>query len=62
MFAKFRKFVNINNFGFCEAACFQLLNVGAVIAITCAKDITVIGILERLDAEDHEGSERRGGL
>jgi hypothetical protein len=34
MFAKFRKFVNINNFGFCEAACFQLLNVGAVIAIT----------------------------
>ena len=34
MFAKFRKFVNINNFDFCEAACFQLLNVGAAIAIT----------------------------
>jgi hypothetical protein len=34
MFAKFRKFVNINNFSFCEATCFQLLNVGAVIAVT----------------------------
>ncbi len=34
MFAKFRKFVNINNFSFCEAACFQLLNVGTVIAVT----------------------------
>jgi hypothetical protein len=34
MFAKFRKFVNVNNFSCCEAACFQLLNVGAVIAIT----------------------------
>jgi hypothetical protein len=34
MFVKFRKFVNINNFNSCEAACFQLLNVGAVIAIT----------------------------
>jgi hypothetical protein len=34
MFAKFRKFVNINNFSFCEAACFQLLNFGAAIAIT----------------------------
>jgi hypothetical protein len=34
MFAKSRKFVNINDFSFCEGACFQLLNVGAVIAIT----------------------------
>jgi len=34
MFAKFRQFVNINDFSFCEAAFFQLLNIGAVIAIT----------------------------
>jgi hypothetical protein len=34
MFAKFRKFANIHNFNFCEAACFQLLNFGAVIANT----------------------------
>ena len=63
MFAKFRQFANINNFSFCEAACFQLLNIGAVIAITgvCVKDVMVTGILERLDAEDHEGSERRDG-
>jgi hypothetical protein len=33
MFAKFRKFVNINDFSFCEAACFQLLIFGAVIAV-----------------------------
>ena len=58
MFAKSRKFVNINDFSFCEAACFQLLNVGAVIAFTgvCVRDVTVIGILERMDAEAHEGS------
>jgi hypothetical protein len=34
MFAKFRKLVSINHFSFCEAAGFQLLNFGAVIAIT----------------------------
>ena len=40
MFAKFRKFVNINVFSFYEAACSQLLNVGAVIAFqVCVNDV-----------------------
>jgi hypothetical protein len=52
--------VNINDFSFCEAAGFQLLTFGAVIAIT--------GVCEgrhgdrnlgEADAENHEGSERR---
>lgn len=38
IFAKFRKFVNINDFSFCEAAYFQLLNIGAVIAITGVRE------------------------
>jgi len=62
MFAKFRKFVNLNDFSLCEVAGFQLLTFGAVIAMqVCVKDVTVIEILERRDAEDHEGSEQREG-
>ena len=49
--------MNANDFSFCEADCFQPLNVGAVIAVTgVCEDVTVISILERMDAEAHEVS------
>ncbi len=62
IFAKFRKFVNINDFRSSEGAYFQLLNIGALLAITGVREGRLGDQnLERMDAEDHEGSKRRGG-